>query len=208
MKKLLAALGIALGACVAALPASAAVITFSPSAAHVNVGDTINVDVNISGLGPEILSAFDVDLLFNDAVLSNFAVTHAAIPHMGGIGSSYFDTNFGAGRTEVMDGSLLLDADLLGQADAFTILTFSFQALADGESLLAFGPDLDFERNFVGLNALSLTMDIGSACISVGTGTCEVAPLPEPASLALVGMALAGMLVPLALRRRREEHRA
>jgi hypothetical protein len=194
MKKLLAALGIALGACVAALPASAAVITFSPSAAHVNVGDTINVDVNISGLGPEILSAFDVDLLFNDAVLSNFAVTHAAIPHMGGIGSSYFDTNFGAGRTEVMD--------------AFTILTFSFQALADGVSLLAFGPDLDFERNFVGLNALSLTMDIGSACISVGTGTCEVAPLPEPASLALVGMALAGMLVPLALRRRREEDRA
>jgi hypothetical protein len=193
IKRLLATLGLALGATLCTVPASAAItVTFNPTTTHLNnIGDSVSVDVNIAGLGAEILSAFDLDLLFNGTVLSNFAVVHQAVPHFGGLGDSYFGTTFDPGRTENIDGSLLLDADLLGQADAFTILTFNFQALADGVSQLAFGPDLDFERNFVGLDALSLVVDIGTACISVGTGVC-VNQVPEPGSLALVGLALVG----------------
>lgn len=204
MKKLIATFGFALGTWLASLPASAAiVVSFNPSSQHINVGDTATVDVNISGLGAEVLSAIDVDLLFNQAIIDNFAVTHLGVLEFGGIPNSYFSTNFGPGRTEVIDGSLLSDSDLqAAQSDAFTILRFSFQGVADGVSLLQFGPDPDFERNFVGLNALSLQVDLGSACIAVGTGQCPSA-VPEPSSLALFGLALAGALVPGALRRRR-----
>jgi hypothetical protein len=200
-KKILPTLGLALGAWMT-LPASAALITFDPIESHIAVGGTANVAVNISGLGDEILSAFDLDLLFNGGVLSNFAVTHNAVPQFGGLANSYFDTTFGAGRTGIMDGSLLLDGDLAGtQANSFTILTFAFQGLTDGFSTLSFGLDPDFERNFVGLNALSLAMEIGTACISVGTGTCAV-PVPEPTTISLLGMGLLGALV---LRRRRRD---
>lgn len=204
MKRLFATFGLALGAWLAPVPAAAAIIvSFNPSSQHINVGDTTTVDVNISGLGAEVLSAIDVDLLFNQAIIGNFAVTHFVVPEFGGLGNSYFNTNFGSGRTEVIDGSLLSDPDLqAAQGDAFTILRFSFQGIADGFSLLQFGPDPDFERNFVGLNALSLQVDVGTACIAVGTGQCPSA-VPEPSSLALFGLVLAGALVPAALRRRR-----
>ena len=58
MKKSLASLCLALGTLVSAASASAAVVvSFTPSSQHVNVGDTVTVDVSISGLGAEILSA-------------------------------------------------------------------------------------------------------------------------------------------------------
>lgn len=200
IRKALATLGLAIGASLCAAPALAITVTFNPSSTHIDVGETVFVEVNIAGLGAEILSAFDLDLLFDSAVLLNFQVNHdAVVTGFGGLGNSYFSTDFGAGRTENIDGSLLFDADLqASQADAFTLLTFGFRGLADGVSTLSFGPDPDFERNFVGLDALSLTVDVGSACISVGTGSCAL-QVPEPGSLALVGLGLAGVY----LRRRR-----
>jgi hypothetical protein len=71
--------------------------------------------------------------------------------------------------------------------------------MADGVTNFTLGPDLDFDRNFVGLDALSLQVAVGSACIGVGTGVCQQAP--EPSSLALIGLALAGAWA--ASRRRR-----
>jgi hypothetical protein len=206
MKKLLATLAVALGTWLCAAPASAAVVTFSPSSTHIGVGESVSIDMNISGLGPEILSAFDIDLLFDAAVVSNFAVTHWVVTEFGGYpANSVADTTFGAGRTEVVDYSLLDDATLAAtQSDSFKVLTFSFVGLSDGVSLLSLGLDTLFERNFVGLNALSLTVDVGTACIAVGTGSCQA---PEPSSLALAGLALAGVLG-ASLRRRREEREA
>jgi hypothetical protein len=192
MKKFVMSLVLALSALVLAAPASGAIlIRFNPSSSHIAVGDTVNVEMTISGLDDEILSAFDINLLFNSLILNNFAVTHDAVPHFGGLGNSYFDTDFGAGNTGVIDGSLLLDDELLGQAHACTVLSFSFQGLIDGFSLLGLGPDLDFERNFVGLNFASLTVDVGSACVSVGTGVCATS-VPEPSMLSLLGLGLAG----------------
>ena len=205
MKNQITLLALAASTIFAATPVAAAgiVVTLMPSAQHVNVGDTVMVNASISGLGAEVLSSMDLDLLFNSTVLGNPRGATLSAAEFGGI-DSFFDVFVSlAGDTEVQAGTLLSDADLAAiQTDnAFQFLTYSFTALADGTTFLNYGPNLDFERNFVGLNFASLDVMITGACVAVGTGVCVV---PEPSSYALASLALAGMFVPGAIRRRRE----
>ena len=205
MKNQITLLALAASAIFAATPVAAAsiMVTLTPSAQHVNVGDTVTVNASISGLGAEVLSSMDLDLLFNSTVLGNPRGATLSAAEFGGI-DSFFDVFVSlAGDTEVQAGTLLSDADLAAiQTDnAFQFLTYSFTALADGATFLNYGPNLDFERNFVGLNFASLDVMITGACVAVGTGVCVI---PEPSSYALASLALAGMFVPGAIRRRRE----
>ena len=83
MKKLLVALGLVMGTFLSAAPASAAiVISFAPSAQHVNIGDSVGIDVSISGLGAEILSAYDLNFMYNGTLLNWTSVSIFAAPLM------------------------------------------------------------------------------------------------------------------------------
>lgn len=209
MKKSIASLCLALGTLVSAASASAAVVvSFTPSSQHVNVGDTVTVDVNISGLGAEILSAYDLNFFYNGAVLglTRSANATSAFDQLGAAygaapGSVFDVTSLGEWGLQMyaFEDDAIIAAN---QADSFLLARFGFSADADGVSQFGLGLDPDFERNFVGLNALSLDVIVGKACIAVGTGSCEV---PEPGTLALLGAALAGAVLPRALRRRRQQ---
>jgi hypothetical protein len=205
MKKLLASLALAAGLGFAATPASAAVVvTFTSADTQYDVGETVVVEARISGLGDEILSAFDTDLVFGAGVLDATSVTYYAVLELGGLANSYFGADFSGGRVGTIVGSLLDDATLAAtQADEFLLLTYAFTAIADGVTTLTLGADLDFERNFVGLDALSLDVEVGSLCIAVGTGRCGGDnAVPVPGTLALSALGLLGLALPR-LRRRR-----
>lgn len=206
MKKLLASLALAAGLGFAAAPASAAVVvTFTSADTQYDVGETVVVEARISGLGDEILSAFDTDLVFGAGVLSATSVTFNAVLELGGVADSYYDATFAGGRVGTIAGSLLDDPTLVAsQADEFLLLIYEFRAIADGVTTLTLGADLDFERNFVGLDALSLDVEVGSLCIAVGTGRCGGGDnaVPVPGTLALSALGLLGLVLPGARRRR------
>lgn len=192
MKRLLSAVAIASATLVAALPASAAVVvSFTPSSSHVAIGDTVDIQMVIAGLGDEILSAFDINLLFDGAIASNTSVLFSGEAELGGAADTYFASTFGAGVTNVVGGSWLDDGDLLGQANSFALVTFTMKGEANGKTTLQLGADPDYERNFVGLRFQSLAVQAGTACLAVGTGSCDNGgTVPEPAGYGLAGLAL------------------
>lgn len=203
-RKLLSTLAVALGAGFAAAPASAVItVSFEPATQHVaTAGDPVSVDLRISGLGTEVLSGFDLNVLFDSAILS----TGGSVTFFNGdLGNPWFlDAEFNVGDRGLDGFSMLFDDDALAAVqtdDSFVFARIGWTTLADGFTLLNFGPDPDFQRNITGRNALSLDVDFGSACISVGTGNCDQR-VPEPSAVSLAGLGLAGMLG-VALRRRR-----
>jgi len=200
MKKTLAALGLACAALGFALPSQAAiVVSLVPSSTHINVGESVTVAVNISGLGSEIASGYDLTVLFAPSVLAAGSISQF-LAEFGGLPNISSGASFGAGFVGADLVSFLDDPTLSAdQSDAFTLLSLSFIGLADGTSSLSFGLDPDFERNVVGLDAATLNAAFGSICIEVGNGQCTV---PEPSTYALLGAALAGMVVPNVRRRR------
>ena len=193
MKKLLSLSSLALAAMVASVPASAAiVVSFTPASSHINVGETVAITMSISGLDDEILSAFDINMLFDSAVVRNDSVTHNVATQW--CPASEFNTVFGVGDTDVFDYTYDDDDTVAAmQANSFAVLTFGFTGLASGVTTIRLGDDLDFERAFVGRRFELLDVEVGTACLSVGTGSCGGGgTVPEPAGYGLAGLALLG----------------
>jgi MYXO-CTERM domain-containing protein len=202
MNKTLGALTLAAASLGAALPASAAIVVrFEPASTSIAIGESVEVSVRISGLGDEILGAFDTNTVFDESILDNFVVTFPNNP-FGGLADSYVQADFQDGNTDVIGGSYLDDDALAAvQPDDFVMLTFSFEGRANGFSFVDMGLDAVFERNFVGRRFQTLDVQVIGTCIAVGTGSCPN-NVPEPSTFGLAGLALLGLAAP-AWRRRR-----
>lgn len=222
MKKHTLALALALAGLLA--PATqAALVSLSPSSQSRIVNDTFSIDVNISGLGAsQIVSAFDLDIYFDPTVITGTfsSLNDGAGSVLGGTLGGLWDGTgnaVSAGHFSLSAFTLTYDPaksdsdndnDLaaLQTDDSFTLATLNFKAVGAGVSQVAFGLGAN-ERDIVGRDAAFISgLQFSGACVAVnpvtgGSNTCASVSVPEPASYGLVGLALAGLLIPRARRR-------
>jgi hypothetical protein len=117
--------------------AQAATIGFAPSDIAVGAGDLFTVDVVVSDLGGEIVSAYDLDITFDGAALQANFVTFT-----NGLGNisleAIIDASLSTGVLDVAALSLLSDASLLALqgGDSIALFTVGFTALAEGTTTL------------------------------------------------------------------------
>jgi hypothetical protein len=175
-------------------PAHAIAIQLQPVDTDALVGDLISIDVFVSGLsageaGSEIVSAFDLDLLYDPAILNATSISFGA-----GLGAADVDTFtsslLSSGRIDFANVSLLLNDELdLLQGDSVLLASLTFSAIGIGQSLLSFDALTSPGIDIVGRDPFTrLPIDFaGTALVTVGERPTSV---PEPGMLALLALGL------------------
>jgi len=176
--------------------AHAVAIQFAPAVGGGFVGDVFNIDVFVSGLSSgetgEIVSAFDLDVLYDPTILNATSIAFGA-----GLGVADIDTFtssfFSSGRLDFANVSLLLNDQLAGlQGDSVLLASLSFSAIGIGSSTLIFDTLTPPGIDLVGSDPFArLPVDFaGSALLTVRERPVSV---PEPGTIALLGLGLLGI---------------
>ena len=160
--------------------ADATTISFDPAAPSVAVGAMFDVQVVISDLGDFVapsLAAFDLDILFDPAVLSVVAVASGGFLGDPGFETSVFLDEPAPGVLDTREVSFLSAVALDGlQPDTFLLGTITFEAVGAGTSSLIFDQHLLSDGFGFPLAATALADSV------------EVVPEPSTALLLILGI--------------------
>ena len=165
--------------------ASAATVNLTASDDVVLNGDTVEVAVTFTADDP---AEFLVDSLFEidfDAGLFGFVSADFATDELQFEEEGVFEAAVTSeGILEVSAASFdFLDVLSAGQSDAFTVVTLTFEALANGEGTFSLTDLSTF------LFASGLDGDLFEATINVASADVEVVPLPGAIVFLLTGVA-------------------
>ena len=162
-------------------------LTITPSNQTVNVGDTVTVDLRISGLGigaAPSLGVFDIDFGFDPSLLSFTSVLYGSGLDVLGFGSSQATTP-GVGTVNLFELSFDAADDLNAlQLDAFILATLSFDAISLGTG------SFPLSLNAVG-DAFGDTLPV--TVLGASVTVASAVPEPETWALLVAGLAILGL---------------
>jgi hypothetical protein len=166
--------------------ALAVTIGFSPDSQTVGPGDSLTVDIVVSDLGGEIVSAYDLDITYDASVIAATSVAFGPLLGDEALFEVFNDYDLSVpGLVDLAQLSLLSDAELLALqgGDSFALATLGFDAVGLGTSSLDYV--FDAFNDIKGLNAQPLEVVAQSGAVSV---------IPEPgaALLFVVGVIAVG----------------
>ncbi len=187
-KSLISIFGMVLA--LAAMPASAVIISIQPTVQMAVPSDNISLDLVISGLdagGSDSLGDFDINIGFDSSALSFQGYSLGAV--LGDIGlveaSDFSLGNLGS-TVNLAEVSYLTPAELDAlQSDSFTLATLDFRVdtLALGSSTTVF-----FDTVF------ALGDGFGNALAIDSLNNATISSVPEPSTLALMALGLIGVV--------------
>lgn len=168
---------------------AAPIVSVSPFHTDAAVGDTVTVDIVVSGLSAgEMVGGFSFLLAFDSSILKGTGYTVDPDSKMSP-GFELPPVGFGAGGASPLETFYVAaaNADLTGQGTGFRLATVSFLALAPGLSRLTLiNPDGAVVLSDSRGQELPSDLRPGEVCVG-GASACAV---PEPGLLALLGAGL------------------
>jgi len=192
--------------------AQAATISIVPGSQTIGIGGTANVDVVLSGLA-QAIGGYNFDLTFSNAILNDISVTVNPGAKMGASPLNFSDANLTDGsplHVELFADPFITEANLAAlQGSSFILASLSFTGLTEGLSPLTLSATGGFLTNFSGsggadgFGLINANVVNGSICVDdpqTPGNRCDLAAVPEPASLLLLSTGAAALLA----RRRRK----
>jgi len=161
-----------------AVPAGAApILSFSPSSPTVTAGQSLAIDITVSNAVD--LYAYEFSVGFNPAVLAATSITEG--PFLAAGGATFFipGTVDNVAGSVVSTGISLLTA-INGVSGSGVLARVEFNAVGAGNSSLSL-----FDVTLLDSQLSGIAATLGSGSVTVTPS--QTSPVPEPASMILVG---------------------